>query len=203
MHSINFQRIVTPTTMQPLLQHLQQTGQFTEQQIEQLRSGIQCKTFQKGDYFSGNGQPVNEMAYVLKGILRVFSRNPEAQDITRYFIDEHHFVVAGDESIQAVMRTDLAVLSAAFLQDQGFTLSDWSKLRDIITATALVDKAEQISPNLAGDATARYRKFMEKYPQIAGRVPLSYLASYLGITQQSLSRIRKQLTRKSPPREND
>lgn len=189
--------------MQPLISHLQQSGQFTEQQIEQIRSRLIFRTVQKSEYFSEPGRPAKEMAFILKGILRVFSPNPEAQEITHYFIDENNFAVAGHEYIQAVMRTELAVLSPQALQNPSFTIADWGKLTDYITTRALVEKAEQISPTLTGDATSRYRKFMEKYPQIAGRVPLSYLASYLGITQQSLSRIRKQLTKKSPPREKD
>ena len=43
------------------------------------------------------------------------------------------------------------------------------------------------------DATERYQNFSNKFPNIASRIPLSYLASYLGITQSSLSRIRKNI----------
>jgi len=188
--------------MQPLIQHLQQSGKFTAQQIDQIQSKLIFKTFQKGEVFSEPERPANEMAFVLKGILRVFSYGPEGQENTHYFIDENNFALAGGGYIQAVMRTDLALVSSRALQNPLFSLADWALLRDYISGRASLEKAEQISPTLAGDATARYKKFMESYPQIAGRVPLSYLASYLGITQQSLSRIRKQLTRKSPPREN-
>lgn len=46
---------------------------------------------------------------------------------------------------------------------------------------------------LAEDATERYRNFFTKFPTLANRIPLSYLASYLGITQSSLSRIRRNI----------
>jgi hypothetical protein len=46
---------------------------------------------------------------------------------------------------------------------------------------------------LAEDAKTRYISFLEKFPQLANRIPLSILASYLGITQSSLSRIRKNI----------
>lgn len=198
--------------MQPLIQHLQQSGKFTVPQLDQIQSRLIIRTFQKGDFFSAPGKPANELAFVVKGILRIFSITPGGQESTHYFIDENNFALAGDgaaedktagkESIQAVIKTELALLSPQTLQNPLFTVSDWIVLRDYITARALLEKAEQTGPTLAGDATARYRKFMETYPQIAGRVPLSHLASYLGITQQSLSRIRKQLTKKSPPREH-
>jgi CRP-like cAMP-binding protein len=193
--------------MQPLIQQLQLSGQFTGQQIDQLQTGLIYRTLQKGDYFSEPAKPQNDMAFVLKGILRVFSHDPEGQELTHNFIDENNFSVAGQETagneyIQAVMRTDLVLFSRQLLQNPSFNLPDWERLSDHISRQAAAERAEQIGIAQAGDATARYKKFMEKYPQIAGRVPLSYLASYLGITQQSLSRIRKRLTKKSPPREN-
>jgi hypothetical protein len=43
------------------------------------------------------------------------------------------------------------------------------------------------------DATVRYKEFMREYANILQRVPLSYIANFLGITQQSLSRLRKQV----------
>lgn len=193
--------------MQPLIHHLQLSGKFTAHQIDQIQTRLIYRTLQKGEEFAEPSKQPGEMAFVLKGILRVFSPTPAGQELTQYFIDENNFVVAveetaGNECILAVMRTDLALFSRQALeQDPSFTMPDWERLKDHITSRALAGRAEQINISRAGDATARYKKFMEEYPQIAGRVPLSYLASYLGITQQSLSRIRKQLTKKSPPRE--
>jgi CRP-like cAMP-binding protein len=62
-----------------------------------------------------------------------------------------------------------------------------------IIARALMQKIDRRSPLVSEDATTRYLSFMEKYPKILNRIPLSYLASYLGITQSSLSRIRKNI----------
>jgi len=43
------------------------------------------------------------------------------------------------------------------------------------------------------DATTRYLEFLENFPTLVNRIPLSYIASYLGITQPTLSRIRKNI----------
>jgi CRP-like cAMP-binding protein len=193
--------------MEPLIHHLQLSGEFTTQQIDRIQTGLIYRTLQKGEYFSEPAKQPVEMAFVLKGILRVFSPIPAGQESTHYFIDENNFAVAGEGAtenayIQAVMRTDLVLFCYPGAQaDASNTFPDWPRLKDHITRWASADKAKQCAISDAGDATARYKKFMEEYPQIAGRVPLSYLASYLGITQQSLSRIRKQLTKKSAPRE--
>lgn len=60
-----------------------------------------------------------------------------------------------------------------------------------ITAKALAEKVNKISPMMTEDAAERYLRFLSKFPTLANRIPLSYVASYLGITQSSLSRIRK------------
>ena len=49
------------------------------------------------------------------------------------------------------------------------------------------------SPLVSEDATTRYLSFIKKFPTLGNRVPLSYIVSYLGITQQSLSRIRRNI----------
>ena len=62
-----------------------------------------------------------------------------------------------------------------------------------INRQALLVKLKRVSPLIAQDATTRYLEFLQKYPTLVNRIPLSYIASYLGITQQSLSRIRKNI----------
>jgi hypothetical protein len=56
-----------------------------------------------------------------------------------------------------------------------------------------MQKVARRCPLVTEDATERYLKFLEIYPNVVNRVPLSYVASYLGITQSSLSRIRKNI----------
>ncbi len=50
-----------------------------------------------------------------------------------------------------------------------------------------------LGPVISQDATTRYLEFIENYPLLVNRVPLAYIASYIGVTQQSLSRIRKNI----------
>jgi hypothetical protein len=73
------------------------------------------------------------------------------------------------------------------------TIPYFKALIDGITQQALYDKIQIRNAYMGEDATTRYQKFMVRQPDIALRVPLSDVASYLGITQQSLSRIRKNI----------
>ena len=62
-----------------------------------------------------------------------------------------------------------------------------------IVQKTLIKKLQKRSSLIEQDATARYLAFIENFPNIANRVPLAHIASYLGITQSSLSRIRKNI----------
>lgn len=82
-----------------------------------------------------------------------------------------------------------------------FSNSDWRELSDTIinwdtiilkiSSKLLVQKLEKVNLFISQDATTRYLDFLQKYPNLVNHIPLSHIASYLGITQQSLSRKRK------------
>jgi CRP-like cAMP-binding protein len=71
------------------------------------------------------------------------------------------------------------------------TIVGWEAIVHKIISRALMQKVERRSPLISEDASTRYAMFLKIYPNVVNRIPLSYVASYLGITQSSLSRIRK------------
>jgi len=77
------------------------------------------------------------------------------------------------------------------MEELSLTIIGWDAIVSKITAKGLADKLNRISPMMVEDATERYLNFLTNFPGLANRIPLSHLASYLGITQSSLSRIRK------------
>jgi hypothetical protein len=183
--------------MQELINYLQRLMRLTPQEIDLIKSKIMLRTLQKNDHF-------REAGFILKGILRVFYHNDKGDEITEYFIDENIFVMQLEDNIQqipsseyrqAVMKTEVAVFPIGEWEHLSSAIPGWDQLTADLMAAALADQADRMKPTLAGDATACYKDFVDKYPQIASRIPLGYLASYLGITQQSLSRIRKQLAK--------
>jgi hypothetical protein len=85
------------------------------------------------------------------------------------------------------------VFSADGLKELSLTIIGWDNIVGKITEKSLVEKVHRISPMLAESAKARYLNFLDRFPALANRIPLSMLASYLGITQSSLSRIRRSI----------
>ncbi|WP_179945488.1 Crp/Fnr family transcriptional regulator [Spirosoma radiotolerans] len=97
------------------------------------------------------------------------------------------------EYIQAVTDCTYVALSKRSLEELSMTIVGWDPIIAKITAKGYADKVNRISAMMADDATGRYLKFQSEFPNLANRIPLSYLASYLGITQSSLSRIRRNI----------
>ncbi|NML23996.1 Crp/Fnr family transcriptional regulator [Pseudoflavitalea sp. G-6-1-2] len=186
--------------MEGLINYLCRFGQLNDQQIELVKNKVKIIHLNKGDSFSEAGKIARQVAFVSAGILRVFYYNNKDKEITRYFIDEQNFAVdlhsfsdqvPSSEYIQAVMDCRLLVFTAADLKELSQTIVGWETLINKISATSLLEKVNRISPMLGEDASSRYANFLERFPTLANRIPLSFLASYLGITQSSLSRIRR------------
>ncbi len=188
--------------MEALINYLLRFGQLNAQQIELIKSKAQPTELKKDGYFSEAGKIPRRVAFIEEGILRVSYYNSAGEDITKYFIDENNFAVdinsytqriPSSEYVQAVTDCRLIVFSRETLDELSATIISWDGIINQITAKSLVDKVNRLSPMLNEDAKVRYLNFLEKFPQLANRVPLSLLASYLGITQSSLSRIRKSI----------
>jgi len=160
------------------------------------------KKLHKHAYFSEAEKIPRQIGFILNGVIRVFYCNDKGEEITRFFISENNFVVdlmnfsnslPATAYVQAITDCNLIVFSQADWNEFSITIPPWDHMISKITSKTLLQKIERISPLIAEDATTRYLAFLQKYPQLANRVPLAYVASYLGITQSSLSRIRKNI----------
>jgi CRP-like cAMP-binding protein len=186
--------------MEAFINYLLLFGDLNAQQIDFIKSKGVERELKKGTFYSEAGNIPREIIFLLEGIVRISYYNNKGDDITKYFIDENNLVVdimsyqqGMPSSAYIECITDLKYISFSkeALNDISLTIIQWDTIMSKIIAKALAEKVNRISPMLSEDATERYRNFLTKFPGMANRIPLSYLASYLGITQSSLSRIRK------------
>jgi CRP-like cAMP-binding protein len=188
--------------MEQLINYLLQFGHLNQQQIELIKSKAVFKTIKKDENYHEAGKIPREIIFLLAGIMRVNYYNHKGDDITKYFIDQNNFVadinsynqgIPSTEYIQAITDCEYIVLSKKAMEELSMTIIGWDVIIAKITAKALAEKVNRISPMLTEDATERYRMFLSNFPTLANRIPLSYVASYLGVTQSSLSRIRRNI----------
>jgi len=171
--------------------------------FELIGQHLQYRDIVTGQVLLQQGKTAKELFFVATGILKIVSTSEKGNDVIQFFIKENKFCtilysfnggIIAHESIVAATHGELLVFSKTSLDALYAKLPYFKSLVESITQQALIDKI-QVRNNLMGEeATTRYHKFISQQPDIMLRVPLSDVASYLGITQQSLSRIRRNIS---------
>jgi CRP-like cAMP-binding protein len=188
--------------MKDLTDFLKSTHLLTEEQVAFVISKGQIRKLKPSTNISKPHKVPNEIAFITKGVFRIFYLGDEGDDITKFFIDEKNFIVdianylsqkPSTDFIQAVTNSEIVVFSREDLQIIDTKLANWHKIVTQLVTESFLTKLHVISPMLHENATVRYQNFNKNFPSIANKIPLSFIASFLGITQQSLSRIRKNL----------
>ena len=189
-----------------LINFLQLFGQVPVEDQQLIVEAFTARPFREGNYLFRSGNTCKEMFFICKGVLRIVVQNEKGNEVTHYFLKENQFCtilnsfknqVKAAESIQAACDAEVLAISRNKLLSLYKQLPYLKILIDQIIQQGLLDKIQTRNAYLGQDSTTRYRLFMMRQPDIALRVPLSDIASYLGITPQSLSRIRKQIADKS------
>ena len=167
---------------------------------------LEPRRWRKGQPLLRQGQPWNRAYFVEKGVLRMHLTTQDGQDFNKSFWAEGTALLPLTRQMaqapslfgisvlepSTVWEADAAVVRRAFEQ-----LGAWHELRAMLLEILLTRKLEREHDLLTLDGRQRYEKLLRDAPGLATRIPLVHLASYLGMTDVSLSRIRRQL-RASP-----
>lgn len=184
----------------PLISYLQLFRTIPEEDQLLIASGFEARVAGEGDYLFKGGKICREMFFVSKGVLRIVATNDKGVEVTHYFLSENQFCtilasfnneLPAEESIQAACDAEVLVITKTGLLALYEKITYLKALIDQITQQRLLDKIQIRNAYLGLDSAARYQLFIMRQPEIALRVPLKDIASYLEITPQSLSRIRR------------
>lgn len=187
--------------MKELIAYILQFGHLNQQQIDLITGKVSEIALRKDEYFSEAGKIPRQVGFVVEGVIRGCYYNNKGEEITRHFITENSLVcdyvnfeanTTSTEYIQACTACRLVVFSKQSWEELSNTIVGWDNIKNKMVQICLYQKSRK-SPVISQDATTRYLEFIENYPLLINRIPLNYIASYLGITQQSLSRIRKNI----------
>lgn len=152
----------------------------------------------KGSLLVTEGKVCDKVFFLEKGCLRGFY-NLDGKEISYWFAFENNFVTSflsfitrkpGIENIQLIEDCTLWSVSYEQLQQLYDKHKDIERLGRIMHERYYVMLEERFVSNHFKEARERYDNLMTHAPHILQRVPLGYIASYLGITQETLSRIR-------------
>jgi CRP-like cAMP-binding protein len=182
-----------------LVQFLSQFVSFSSKELEQIAVFFKFRKVKKGHLLVENGAVANELCFVKKGIFRIFY-SIEGKEFTRFFAEEGIFVSAlpsfvtrqpSMEIVQALENAELLALSYQDLQ-QIFEISPkWERVVRIVMEQTYVRQQQRIYSLIADPAQVRLERLRIEKPSLFQRVPQYMIANYLGISPETLSRLRK------------
>lgn len=186
--------------MDSLLAHIQTIYPIGAQAQNALRAICRVQQFHRGDLIQDFGHTCKTIYFVEKGIARIYYLK-DGTDITESFEFEQAFVARAEslfsgrpsqKAIQAIADCTLIAIDAHSLFSLFDAFPELERLFRKIIEQAYVNTVNRVESLQFYTAEERYHALLKLNPDVLKRVPLKYIASYLGITQVSLSRIRAQ-----------
>ncbi len=183
-----------------LLDSISRFDHYTDAEIADFVSILQIKGLKKNDHFLSEGQISREIAFVDQGLLMHY-RVYEGEVIPADFAVENEWVAylksfssqtPSEMSIMALEDSVLLVLPAEKLAGLLVKHPKFLSIKNHNVEKALIDSTQHAADLAMLSAKQRYYKLMRDKPYVVERVPQYYLAPYLGMKPQSLSRIRKE-----------
>lgn len=173
---------------------------LTEAETNLLNKNIVYKKLKAKEYFLKSGERSNEIGFIVSGVFRYFFYDNEGNEITSFFMSENEFVgnvssffeyIPSSGNLQTVTDCEVFIISRSSWELFCKEIQHWESTFQKIINEVLIRKTNFQRSLINSDAQSSYLKFLNTYPTIAQRVPLNHIASFLGITPFSLSRIRK------------
>lgn len=168
--------------------------------IMALTAKSKLKHYPKGTILLREGGLCRHLYFIQKGSLRFFYVDEEGKDITHWFSFEGDFMTEvnsffsqapSDFYLETLEDSEIFSLSLESMEILSNNFTEFNQLEKMIYRNAVLELGEKIKDLQFRDAKTRYDNLLKKQEDILLRVPLGHIASYLGITQQSLSRIRR------------
>lgn len=181
--------------------YLESRINLTEEQLTRIKSVSTIKKLRKKQYLLQEGDVWSFNAFVTKGCLRTYTIDDKGLEHIIYFAIENWWT--GDRTslltgkpatynIDAVEDSEVLLINKANFQALRETIPAFDAMISTILDKSLATMHQRITTAISYTAEQKYQQFLDKYPEMALRIPQHMIASYLGITPETLSRVRRQ-----------
>jgi CRP-like cAMP-binding protein len=186
-----------------LQKHIARRINLTEEEFDRCMKYFIPKKLRKHQFLLQEGDVCRSIAFVSKGCLRCYSVDEKGEEhivqfaIEDWWISDPYSVLTSEPSIyniDALEDSELLLLEKHAEERLLVEIPKFERLFRLLLESRFVATQRRISESLSTSAEERYLSFLKTYPEISRRVAQAHIASYLGITPQSLSRIRKDLS---------
>jgi CRP-like cAMP-binding protein len=172
---------------------------FTDEDLEAVWHFFYYKKIKKGEFLYVPNEIATEIGFVIKGVYRVYYLIDEKES-TRFIGSENIFATSVPsfttqkpciEYVEALENMELLMLSYQNLQKMYEISPKWERFVRILAEYSYNEQQKRIYSLIALTAQQRYEQFTKERPDLVQRVPQYIIANYLGISPETLSRIRK------------
>ena len=173
--------------------------------LPNLTQMITRKNVKKGEFLLTEGQICKHIIFVEEGLLRFYSIDEEGKEHILQFAPENWFLSdrgsiyfnqPSSYFIAAIEDSTVALLDQHFVERASNQSAEFRNYNEYLLQNHIRHIQNRVNLLIGATAEQRYLAFVELYPDLMRRVPQWMIASYLGITPESLSRVRKELTNK-------
>jgi CRP-like cAMP-binding protein len=188
-----------------LIQFVQDLIPMNPARAEQLTEKFRAKEIAKNEFLLKEGTVCNASHFIEKGIIRSYTYDLKGDEVTTAFYSENTFAsdllsffkrTAAKEYIQALTACETWYITYEDMQTSFHTIPEFREFGRLNIVNNYSVLKERMLSNLQEPAEQRYSDLINSNPEILQNVPLKYIASYLGIADTSLSRIRKESLKK-------
>jgi len=194
------------TEYQKLFDFIANTVQLQDVDVLKIGSKLAIEDYNKGDFILKQNQVSKTLKFVLSGVYRVYQLK-DGKEITSYFnYEERNPLVASfvsllsnkpsTEFIECILPGKVVSIVYSDWQELYKTSLELNMFGRLIAEKNYVLAIERIESLQYKSAAVRYELFLKHYPNLLNLIPHHYISSYLGITPESLSRVRKTFTKK-------
>lgn len=189
---------------QKLKQYIDQFVDLGEQEWQYFVAALKFKEVPKKGFLLEPGQICDFVAFVNQGNFRMY-RIVDGKDVTTNFIFSGNFatnysscvsLTPGEEYIQALEDCEVLLLSREHMQMGYDKHHSWERFGRLIAENIFVGVSQRRDSLLYKSPEERYLELFEQRPKVVAQMSQQHIASYLGMTPESLSRIRKRIAQK-------
>ncbi len=193
------------STFNSINQYVNKCAVFSEQEIQLFDDLLQHKTVKKKTMLLSEGEICNFEAYILKGCIRTFCMDENGAEVILQFavedwwvsdIASFHEQTPSKLYIETLENCELLILTHEAKEELLMKVPQFERVFRLMVQRNLSVTQNRLVNTIAKPAQDRYIEFLERYPSIVQRVAQHYIAAYLGISAEFLSKIRAKMSTK-------
>ncbi|GGH75581.1 Crp/Fnr family transcriptional regulator [Phaeocystidibacter marisrubri] len=189
--------------MSQLIESITAVVDLAPEEQSKIEAAFHPHLLKKGDYFIQSGEVCNRIAFVEHGQIRVYYSDESGDETTCHFAGKHEFTSSltsmltrapSKDNFVALENTKLLIIERDAMDQLCEDIPQLHIWRRVLVENIYIMMERRLSMMRNQSAQKRYETMIRENPDIILNVPLQYTASFLGITPQHLSRLRKQIS---------